>query len=228
MRLIHRADHVDPADAPDTARPAEVHTRSWSAVALSVVTTADGTVAVNGRSGPLGSSTDREVLQALRSVSDWVLVGAATVRAEGYGAPSNPNLRIAVVSRSGTVDPDSALFASGRGVLVLPESAPVTTHTEIRVSNPRDPDSVDLAGALVRMGGRRVLAEGGPTLSGQLLQSDLVGTMFVTFAPFAGRGGDSLARFSGGSTPEPVGFRLAWLYEDEGWLFARYDRVRPA
>lgn len=210
-------------EAPEVAEPAMVHARGWAGVALSMITTPDGTVSLDGRSGPLGCQTDRDVLRALRSSADWVVVGAATVRAEGYGAPSNPNLRVAVVSRSGSVDTSSALFTSGAGVLVLPEAAPESLVPAIRASHPDDPGSVDLAGALRQMGPGRVLAEGGPSVAGQLLALDVVETMFVTFAPFAGAGGESLARFEAPVAPHQ--FAMRWLYRHDDWLFARYDRL---
>ena len=42
----------------------------------------DGMVEVDGRSGPLGGEADRAAFMAMRAVSDVVLVGAGTVRAE--------------------------------------------------------------------------------------------------------------------------------------------------
>jgi riboflavin biosynthesis pyrimidine reductase len=153
-------------------------------------------------------------------------VGAATVRAEGYGAPSNPDLRIAVVSRTGAFSPDSALFASGAGVVVVPDTAPPTALPEIRAGRPDDPSSVDLPEVIARLGGRRILVEGGPMLTGQLMAAGLIDTAFVTYAPFAGRGGESLARFGASTGIAPIGFTLRWLYEDGDWLFARYDRIR--
>jgi hypothetical protein len=61
---------------------------------LNFATTLDGRVTINGRSGPIGSATDTEMLQRLRTRVDAVMVGAGTMRAERYGRMvSDPNLR---------------------------------------------------------------------------------------------------------------------------------------
>src|SRR3954447_20445869 len=44
----------------------------------------DGAVAVDGRSGGLGTPGDRQVFTALRALADVVLVGHGTAAAEGY------------------------------------------------------------------------------------------------------------------------------------------------
>jgi hypothetical protein len=54
-------------------------------VLLNMVSSVDGRATMNGRSGALSSPADRALFHALRSVSDAVLVGAGTVRAERYG-----------------------------------------------------------------------------------------------------------------------------------------------
>ncbi len=54
-------------------------------VRVSFVVSVDGACEVGGRSGPLGSEADRKVLQTLRRLADVIVVGAGTVRAEGYG-----------------------------------------------------------------------------------------------------------------------------------------------
>src|SRR3954447_9023045 len=45
----------------------------------------DGAAAFDGVAGPLSDVNDQSLLLALRSYADVVLVGAGTVRAEGYG-----------------------------------------------------------------------------------------------------------------------------------------------
>ena len=52
-----------------------------------MIASLDGSTALDGRSTGLGNDGDRAVFAALRRAADVVLVGAATVRAEGYGAP---------------------------------------------------------------------------------------------------------------------------------------------
>ena len=59
--------------------------RDGTRVRMNFVSSADGAVTLDGRSGALGGDTDRELMQVLRAMADVVLVGAGTVRAEGYG-----------------------------------------------------------------------------------------------------------------------------------------------
>jgi len=58
--------------------------RPW--VALCAVTSSDGVTAVDGSSRGIGGAGDLRALRSIRRGADAVLVGAATVRAEGYDA----------------------------------------------------------------------------------------------------------------------------------------------
>src|SRR5215467_13845393 len=62
--------------ATDRARPS---------LRVNFVTSIDGAVTVDGRSGGLGDDADRRVFGILRQLSDAVMVGAGTLRNEGYG-----------------------------------------------------------------------------------------------------------------------------------------------
>ena len=56
-----------------------------------MVTTLDG--AANGpdsRSGSINTEADHVVFELLRALSDAVIVGAGTIRDEGYSAPAHP------------------------------------------------------------------------------------------------------------------------------------------
>ncbi len=84
----------------------------------------DGSAAVGGRVGALTGGADAVLFRRLRALADVVLVGAETVRAEGYGPVRLPDdLRaervaagrppvppVAVVSRSLRLDWDGPLF----------------------------------------------------------------------------------------------------------------------
>ena len=50
-----------------------------------MVSSTDGAVAVDGLSGGLGGAADLRALSQLRAANDVSLVGAGTVRDEGYG-----------------------------------------------------------------------------------------------------------------------------------------------
>ena len=84
----------DPADIDDLdafvaaeARPAP-EDRPW--LLVNMVSSLDGAVTVEGRSGGLARPADKAMFRALRAVGDVVLAGAGTVRAEGY-RPATPS-----------------------------------------------------------------------------------------------------------------------------------------
>ena len=190
-----------------------------------MVASLDGSTVVDGRSGGLSNGHDSEVFLTLRDLADVVLVGAGTARAEGYGAPRSGQ-RIGVVSNSGRVDSASALFTSGAGFLIVPESAPATTVDTLRVGT----TSVDLASAIARLievvpDVAFVHAEGGPRLNGALASDDLIDELNLTLSPrLAGGGGP---RLTVGGTDVSSAFDLAHLVVDEdSFVFSRWVRRR--
>ena len=210
------------------ARSSRAGRRPW--VSLCMIASLDGAIVVDGRSGPLGNATDRDVLLSLRQFADVVLVGAGTARGEGYGPPGKPGLRVGVVTNSGRVDLGGRLFTSGAGFLIAPESAAVdTTAVEVlRVGS----EQVDLAVALSRLdsvvpGVAAVQAEGGPTLNAGLLAADLVDELNLTISPRL-VGGDS-PRVVHGAPDVDARFELAHLLaDDEGFVFGRWLRAGRA
>jgi riboflavin biosynthesis pyrimidine reductase len=91
-------------------------------VAVNFVATADGRATIAGRTGPIANRADHELFHALRTRFDAVMVGAQTVRVEGYG-PMAP--RAILVSRTVDVPPDVGLLkAPDNRVIVLCEGGP--------------------------------------------------------------------------------------------------------
>lgn len=222
------------ADGPTAAgRPA---------VRLCMVQSLDGVTAVDGTSGALSSDADRAFYVACRSLADTVLVGAQTVRSEGYGpARLTPQLvvarlergqpdlpRIAVVSRTLALDFDGPLFteARQRTIVVTCEAAPANlrakaaTMAEVVVAGD---DAVDLAtalSALNRDGCRLVGCEGGPTLNAQLLDAGLVDEVCLSISPQLVGDGPRLTS----SLRHPHPMRLHALLREGDGLFMR---LRP-
>jgi riboflavin-specific deaminase-like protein len=206
---------------------------------LNFATTLDGRAAIDGRSGPIGSGTDSEMLQRLRTRVDAVMIGAGTMRAERYGRMvSDPQLR-AYRERTGLAhDPlgvivsnrlelpwDAPLFTDGGGRVVIftaSEDEPPETATPVAII--RHPEGVELDRALLWLreerGIRSVLCEGGPTLHGRLREGGLADELFLTVAPkIAGGEGPRVLE---GALPDVDQVELAWLLESESELFARY------
>jgi riboflavin biosynthesis pyrimidine reductase len=84
-RLLPEPDEVTPEEACAGMRLGDLAPPDRPYLGLNMVTTLDGRVAVDGRSGPIGDEADRELFFGLRTQADAVMVGAGTVRAERYG-----------------------------------------------------------------------------------------------------------------------------------------------
>lgn len=78
----------------ETYRPWEEEREGRPFLAMNFVATLDGRATIGGRSGPIGSDTDTEMLVGLRTRFDAVMIGAGTKRAEGY---ENVSRRLVVV-----------------------------------------------------------------------------------------------------------------------------------
>jgi 5-amino-6-(5-phosphoribosylamino)uracil reductase len=187
-----------------------------------MISSVDGAITVDGRSGGLGGPTDQAVFQTLRDLADVILVGAGTVRAEGYGPPKKEGQRIAVVTLTGRLDWDSRLFKSGAALVVTSEDAPPVPIPSVRAGT----GAVDLPGILGQLAGEGagvVLCEGGPSLNGALLAAQCIDELCLTFSPLLA--GGRADRTIVGPDVEPVSMRLEHLLEDSGFLFCRYVRA---
>jgi riboflavin biosynthesis pyrimidine reductase len=235
----HRASGALPVERYEVERPAPPD-RPW--VLANFVAGLDGAVAVEGRVGPLTSPTDQRLFHHLRSLADAVLVGAGTVRAEGYGPArvtdeqraartvrgQSDLPRIAVVSASLRFDWRIPLFAAAgsRPLLVCPSatddqaSREARRHADLLVAGD---DRVDLQAALRRLreqGVSTLLCEGGPALVAELLAAHLLDELCLTLAPLTG--GDPL-RLVAASEPQPLTrFELAHAIGHDDEVYLRY------
>lgn len=206
-----------------------------------MVASVDGQTAVGGRSGALGHPADQAIFRELRSRADAVLVGSATIAAEGYGNLIDPESRerrlargqtdhplVATISRALALPTASALFRTP-GVPVLAFAADdaaaaapgvAADLTVVRVS------AEELTPQLVidrlhATGGELIVCEGGSTLLDLLLAADLVDDLLLTVAP-VWAGGDGQVPLSG---PSPAGTRalhLARVARADDHLFLHY------
>jgi riboflavin-specific deaminase-like protein len=209
---------------------------------LNFATTLDGRAAINGRSGPIGSATDTEMLQRLRTRVDAVMIGAGTMRAERYGRiVSDPDFRAyreaigladdplaVIVSNRLELPWDAALFTDGGGqVVIFTTSEDEAPETATPLTVVRHPEGVELDKALewllTEQGIKSVLCEGGPTLHGRLREGGLADELFLTIAPKLA--GGEAPRILEGALPDVNDVELAWLLESESELFARYRGI---
>jgi riboflavin biosynthesis pyrimidine reductase len=236
------ADAVDPADVyADMPRVG-----GRPSVRLNMIVSVDGGTSWNGVSGALGGPADKELFSVLRSLTDVVLVASGTMRAEQYGpAVLPPRLRearvargqdpappIAVVSSSCRFDWDTPFFtaATQRPYIITVESADAAAReqaaqvAEVIVAGD---DTVDLGRAVAELGARgagSILAEGGPTLNGELAKAGLLDELCVTLAPLLASG-DAKRLIAGSTLDELAHLRVHSILEQDDYLFLRYRRV---
>jgi riboflavin biosynthesis pyrimidine reductase len=190
-------------------------------VGLNMIATLDGRATISGRTAPIAGQADFELFHALRAGADAVLVGAHTVRVEGYGAMD----QLAVVV-SGSLD-----LPVDRGLLAYPGNrvVVVTTHpgelppAAAEVAYLRTGDLGEALAALAADHGvRAAICEGGPHLNATLLPAGLVDELFLALAPKLAGGPDPLTILSGAPLDPPLTAELRSLLEADGFLFARY------
>ena len=191
-------------------------------VLVNMIATADGRATIEGRTAPIANRADYELFHALRGRVDAVMVGAETVRVEGYG----PLAQLAVVvSRSVALPVDRGLLAApeNRVVIVTPSPDAVLPPCAASVSYLREPD---LGAALARLRTEHAVAsidcEGGPGLNATLLPAGLADELHLVIAPKLVGGRDPLTILGGETLDPPRDLALLSLHESGGYLFARY------
>jgi riboflavin biosynthesis pyrimidine reductase len=208
-----------------------------------MVTSADGAATFHGRVGPLTGPPDQRVLLGLRALADVVVVGAGTVRAEGYGGPLVPDSwlrwrvasgrpehpRLAIVTGRVDLDLGAPPFTDSptRPLLLVPEGCPTEmrdaadTVADVVVAGAGMVDPAEALRALAGLGMGRVLCEGGPRLLTQFLGRRLVDELCLTVSPTV-VSGDGRRLTDGPILAPPAGLELAQVLEDESYLFLRY------
>ena len=191
-------------------------------VLVNMIATADGRATIAGRTAPIANRADYELFHALRARVDAVMVGAETVRVEGYG----PMAQLAVVvSRSVELPVDRGMLAheGNRVVLVTPSPERELPPCAAAVSYLRE---ADLAVALRRLrdehGVGSIDCEGGPGLNATLIPAGLVDELHLVIAPKLAGGRDPLTILSGDTLDAPADLSLRSLHESGGYLFGRY------
>jgi riboflavin biosynthesis pyrimidine reductase len=212
---------------------------------VNFVTSVDGAVELEGFSAGLSSPADKRVFAVLRMLCDALLVGAGTLRHEGYqavrlneerrawrlerGLPAYPIL--AVVSRRLALDPAQAAFADAPVRPIVFTSAEAAPQRRAAMSEVAEvvvvgDTTVDLAAAVADLHGRglrRILCEGGPQLFGGLTAADLVDEICLTLSPVLA--GPGAGRITAGPTTPARQVSLGHVLAAEGMLLLRYARA---
>ncbi|GAA2746713.1 pyrimidine reductase family protein [Terrabacter aerolatus] len=234
--------HLDTASlATAYAAPAG----SW--VRCNMVTSLDGAATgADGRSGSINNDADHVVFEMLRALSHVVVVGAGTIRAEGYpplsvadslvetrrGLGLPDALPLVAVSNRGDVPPTLSGCRDGRALLAVPASAPGLAAARrdlgddnVIVCGDAELDVAALVSALGERGWSHVLTEGGPSLLASFLAADQLDELCFSITP----------QVVGGEHPRPVGphgtpvdLDIELLVEQDGTLMGRWLVRRDA
>lgn len=152
-----------------------------------------GATGGDGTSETLTNPADRVVLGVIRTLADVVLVGASTVRAEGYFVPRRAAL--AVVTASGDLSAHRITTTGQRGPLIVlcPASAAERARATVGERDarvlvvPAPDDGMLTAAAIVaslrEAGYPSIVCEGGPMLAAQLLAGGGVDELCLTTSP---------------------------------------------
>ena len=233
-------------DAAALASAYTVADRSVPTLRVNFITSLDGSATVKGLSGGLGGPADKLVFDTLRRLSDVVLVGAGTVRSEGYGAmrlsDADATWReahglaaqpaFALVSGRLDLDPTSDVFAKApvRPLVLTSDSAPAGAREALeRVADviscgEAQVEPQRIVDVLVERGLTQILCEGGPSLFGTFIAADLVDELCLTVSPLL-EGGAGI-RISHGESDAARRMRLVHVLESDGLLLTRYARRR--
>ncbi|HTF06637.1 MAG TPA: pyrimidine reductase family protein [Asanoa sp.] len=241
---------VDAAGPPGTELDDEALTGCYGrsaapTVRVNFVTSVDGAVEVDGHSKGLSSPADKRVFGILRKVCDGLLVGAGTLRHEGYRAVTLDEPRRAWRRAQGLAETPTLVVVSAR--LALDPGSPVFTDAPARpvvltTTAATAPPGLDQVADLMRAGEREVdmaaglaalrergldqiLCEGGPHLFGTLTAADLVDELCLTVSPLLA--GAKAGRITAGPPLEgdPVPLRLHHTLLADDLLLLRYTRA---
>lgn len=191
---------------------------------VNMVSTLDGAAqGDDGRSGGINNAADKRVFHALRAAADCLVVGAGTVRAEGYRPAGIP---LVVVSRSADVPetlrgsaPGAVLMATTEAAPHLDEARELLGADHVWTLGADTVDLVLLRQRLVESGWTRILSEGGPGLLRDLLAAGVVDELCLTWVPRL-IAGDHLGITAG--APVDVPLEPALLLEEDGTLLGRW------
>ena len=219
--------------------------RSRPSVRFNFVSSIDGAATADGLSGGLSGKADKRVFDILRRLCDVVLVGAGTLRAEGYGAMRLDAASVqrrrasgltdqpvfAIVSGRLDLDAASAVFTEApvRPIVVTVGASPQTNKealsrvADVLVCGEARLDAPVMLAEFAKRGLRQVLSEGGPTLFGTLLEADGVDELCLTISPLIEAG--HAPRIAAGPLQQARRMTLHHVLVSDSSLLLKYRRT---
>jgi riboflavin biosynthesis pyrimidine reductase len=220
--------------------------RTVQRVRANFISSIDGAATHEERTRGLNNADDKKVFDMLRMMCDVLLVGAGTVRTEGYGELRLEDSAVAWRLEHGLAAQPTLAVVSGRlgltpempALAQAPTRAIVFTNGESsleqrqRLSRTADvlvcgKSAVDphaMLAALARRALFQVLCEGGPHLLGTLIEADCIDELCLTLSPVVENGDAGRITAGAALTPRPMRLRHAITAGD--MLMLRYERVR--
>jgi riboflavin biosynthesis pyrimidine reductase len=204
--------------------------RPW--LRVNFVSTLDGAATGDdGRSGSINTDADFVVFQLLRELADVVVVGAGTVRNEGYVPlrdedPAAPPL--AVVSHTARLpaklrgsEPGAVLLVTRGGAdpAALDDAREALGEQHVVLAGDERVDLVAARKALEDRGMMQIVSEGGPTLLGTMLSAGVVDELDLTWSPTL-VGGDHTRVVAG--PPVDLALEPVVLVEQDGSVMGRW------
>ena len=193
ITLLHPAPS-ESFDAEDRDRLLELYRperAEWLRLNL-IATITGGAGGSDGTSETLSNPVDRRILGVIRELADVVLIGAESLRAEGYQHPRRS--RLAVVTLSGNLTGHRIEAPAGAAPIVLcPPAAsarvladlPAAEIIELEATADGIPAATIIA-ALRSRGHSSIVCEGGPSLAAQMLDAGLVDEFCLSTSPIVG------------------------------------------
>ncbi|MFC8304135.1 pyrimidine reductase family protein [Specibacter sp. NPDC057265] len=227
--------HAAPLSRPPDGKP-------W--VSFNFVASIDGAASVDGRSGELGNAMDQRLFLLLRHTAQVLVVGAQTIRAEGYGGPLlSPEAQqwrlehglsahppLAIVSGSLDLDPGMEVFtrAPVQPLIFTLASAPrdrrqaLSEVAEVIEIGQSQLDIGQLVHQLTGRGLNSIHCEGGPRLLGTFAEAGEVDELSLTLSPLLVGGQAGRIASSAGTCVRSM--VLDRVLKAESMLFLRYVR----
>lgn len=213
-----------------------------------MISSLDGSAVLGAVSGGLSSPADQKLMDVQRSVVDAVVIGAGTLRDEGYGGLRVQDDSVAwrrsrgmsehpvlvVVSRTLALDPGSAFLAEAPVRPLILTGAAASSRQRAALEEVADvvvlddgAGGVDARAAhelFARRGWQRVHGEGGPSVLAAWLAAGRVAELHLSLSPVLA-GSQSLGLL--GAAIDPQRLELRQVLRDGSMLLTRY-RVREA
>jgi len=221
-----------------------VDDRSQPWLRANFVSSIDGAATHDGVSGGLGTDADGRLFALLRRLADVIIVGAGTLRQEGYrnlsldddaaawrranGLSAQPTF--AIVSASLRLEPDDLASYAVRPLVITTSRvaakarARVEEVADVVVAGDYEVDTAEMTRGLVERGYPQQHSEGGPTLFATMLAQGVVDELCLTVSPRLEGGSARRIVDAANASPQPMALAHA-LSAPDGTLLLRY--VRP-